>query len=229
VFLVAGGTRAAEAPVNLGTAASFAVLGGAGVTNTGTSVLNGNLGSCPTPALTGFPPGVVNGTIHANDAVACGAQSDLVIAYNDAAGRAPNTTFPGPTDLTGMTLAPGVYKAPSTLSLTGTVTLDGQGDPNSVFIFQVGTTLITAPNSRVALINGAQACNVFWQVGSSATLGVGSTFAGTILALTAITANTNAVINGRLLARNAAVTLDNNTITAPPARRRRRPPPLRSE
>ncbi len=209
-------TGAAEAPVGLGTAESFAVLAGAGVTNTGPTVISGNLGTCPTIAITGFPPGmVVNGTIHAADAEACQAQSDLTIAYNDAAGRAPTTTFAGATDLGGMTLTPGVYTTPTSFAITGTLTLDAQGDPNAVFIFQAGSTLITAPNSRVVLVNGAQACNVFWQVGSSAVLGVGSTFIGTILALTSITAGTNAEVQGRLLARNGAVTLDSNTVTRP--------------
>ncbi|MFN2504320.1 MAG: ice-binding family protein [Acidimicrobiales bacterium] len=206
-------TGAAEAPVGLGAADSFAVLAGTGVTNTGASIINGDLGTCPTPAITGFPPGVVNGAIHAGDAVCLQAQSDLTIAYNDAAGRVPTTTFPAPTDLGGLTLMPGVYKSPSSFAITGTLTLDAQGDPSAVFIFQAGSTLITSPNSQVALINGAQACNVFWQVGSSATLGVGSTFVGTILALTSITANTNARVTGRVLARNGAVTLDSNTIT----------------
>jgi hypothetical protein len=206
---------AAQAQVGLGTAGSFAVLAGAGVTNTGPSVITGDLGTCPTPAITGFPPGVVLGTQHAADAVACGAQSDLVTAYNDAAGRAPTTTFGGPTDLGGFTVVSGVYTTPTSFAITGTLTLDGQGDPNAVFIFQAGSTVITAPNSTVSLINGTQACNVFWQVGSSATIGVGSTFIGSVLALTSITANTNANIQGRLLARNGATTLDSNVITAP--------------
>ena len=201
--------------MNLGTTESFAVLAGAGVTNTGPSIVSGDLGTCPTPAITGFPPGtVINGTIHAADAVCLQAQSDLTIAYNDAAGRAPTTVYPGVQDLGGLTLTPGVYKA-TAFSITGQLTLDAQGDPNAVWIFQAGSTLITAPNSSVLLINGAQPCNVFWQVGSSATLGVGSTFVGTVLALTAITANTNATVEGRLMARNAAVTLDSNTVTRP--------------
>ena len=215
VFVAANVVSAAEAPVGLGTADSFAVLAGSTVTNTGPTVVNGNLGVSPGTAVTGFPPGLVNGTIHAADASASQAQSDLTIAYDDAAGRAPNTTFGGPTDLGGMTLPPGVYTSPTSFGITGTVTLDAQGDPSAVFIFQAGSTLITATNSHVALVNGAQACNVFWQVGSSATLQVGSTFVGTILALTSITANTNAVIEGRLLARNGATTLDSNTITTP--------------
>ena len=206
---------AVEAAVGLGTADSFGVLAGAGVTNTGDSIINGDLGTCPTPAITGFPPGVVNGTTHANDAVACGAQADLTIAYNDAAGRAPTTTYGGPTDLAGQTLVGGVYKSPSSFANAGTLTLDGQANPDTVFIFQAGSTVITSPNSHVTLVNGAQACNVFWQVGSSATLGVSSTFVGTVLALTSITANTDSVIAGRLLARNGAVTLDANVVTAP--------------
>ena len=214
-FMTVGVSEATSHPVGLGTAGSFAVLAGAGVTNTGPTVVNGDLGTCPTPAITGFPPGDVNGTIHAADAVACGAQDDLTIAYDDAAGRAPTTTYAGPTDLSGQTLVAGVYRTPTSFAITDTLTLDAQGDPAAVFIFQAGSTLGTAPNSTVMLVNGAQACNVFWQVGSSATLGVGSTFVGTILALTDITANTNAEVAGRLLARNGAVTLDSNVITAP--------------
>jgi hypothetical protein len=204
---------AAEAPVGLGTADAFAVLGGAGVTNTGPSLVSGELGTSPLIAVTGFPPGlVVNGTIHQADAVAAQAQADLTTAYNDAAGRAPTTTYLVPTDLGTLTLTSGVYKSPSSFGLTGTLTLDAQGNPNAVFIFQAGSTLITATNSHIDLIGGAQACNVFWQVGSSATLEVGSTFVGTVMAQAAITANTNAVIQGRLLARTESVTLDTNTV-----------------
>ena len=214
-FAVTNATSALEAPVGLGTTESFAVLAGSAVTNTGPTVIRGSLGACPTPAISGFPPGtVLDGTVHAADAVCLQAQSDLGIAYDDAAGRAPTTTYPGVQDLGGLTLTPGVYKA-TAFAITGTLTLDAQGDPNAVWIFQAGSTLITATDSRVVLVNGAQPCNVFWQVGSSATLGVGSTFVGTILALTSITANTNATVQGRLLARNGAVTLDSNTVTRP--------------
>ena len=201
---------AAEPPVNLGTTASFAVLAGSTVTNTGPTVINGNVGLYPGTSITGFPPGTVNGTVHKTDAVAQQAKSDLVVAYNDAASRGPGAAA---NELGGQTLVAGVYTGP-TLSLTGTVTLDANGDPNAVFIFQSGSTLITASGSRVSFINGAQPCNVFWQVGSSATLGTNSVFVGTILALTSITAKTGATVNGRLLARNGAVTLDNNRITS---------------
>ena len=208
-----GRAEAAEAPVGLGTADSFAVLAGTTVTNTGPSVITGDVGVSPGSAIVGFPPGIViGGTFHAADAVALQAQNDTTTAYNDAAGRA--TTAAAPADLAGLTLVGGVYTGP-TLGLTGTVTLDAQGDPNTVWIFQAASTLITSSSSVVNLINGAQACNVYWQIGSSATLGTNSTFVGTILALTSITANTDATIHGRLLARNGAVTLDDNTIIRP--------------
>lgn len=211
----------AQTPVDLGTATSFAVLAAAGITNTGSTTITGDIGTYPTTTETGFPPGIINGTNHAGDAVTQGARSDAIAAYGDAAGRTPFTTLLV-MDIGGLTITPGVYRASSSLGITGILTLDAEGDPNAVFIFQIGSTLITAPGSRVVLINGAQACNIFWQVGSSATLGVVSTtgpsvFQGTILANTSITANTRAVVNGRLLAgliaESGAVTLDTNTIT----------------
>lgn len=211
--LAVGVASAASPTVGLGTAASFSVLAGSGITNTGPSVINGNIGSFPTTSITGFPPGLVNGTNHAGDAVTQGAKTDLTTAYNDAAGRTPVTTVP--TELGGTTLVPGTYaSAAGTFGITGTVTLNGQGDPNAVFIFQTASTLITATGSGVSLIGSAQSCNVFWQVGSSATLGGSTSFKGTILALTSITLVTGATMDGRALARNGAVTLDTNTITA---------------
>jgi hypothetical protein len=206
---------AAVAPVGLGSATSFAVLAGTTVTNTGATTVSGDLGVSPGSAIVGFPPGTVtNGTQHAADAVAAQAQADLTTAYNDAAGRTPATVVP--TDLTGQTLVSGVYTTMAgTVGLTGTVTLDAQNDPNAVFIFQAASTLITAPNSTVQLINGAQACNVFWQVGSSATLGTSTTFVGNILALTSISLQATVTVSGRLLARNGAVTLITDTITRP--------------
>jgi hypothetical protein len=203
---------AAEAPVGLGTAASYSVLAGQTVTNTGPSKLSGDLGVSPGTAITGFPPGTVGGAKHAGDAQAAKAQSDLTIAYNDAAGRAKTASVAG--DLVGKTLTAGVYKSTGPLGLTGTVTLNGQGNPNAVFIFQIASTLITGSASHVSLLNGAQACNVFWQVGSSATLGTTSSFKGTIMALTSIAVQTGALVQGRALARNGAVSLDNDTFTA---------------
>jgi len=206
---------AATAPVGLGTAGSYAVLAGSTVTNTGPSVISGNLGVSPGTAVTGFPPGTVNsGTIHAADAAAGDAQADLTTAYNDAAGRVKSASIGGFIGA-GHTFAPGVYNATSSLDVGGSLTLDAQGDPNAVFIFQAGSTLGTDTGTTIRLTNGAQACNVFWQVGSSATLGTGSTFQGTILALTSITVQTGDTITGRALARNGAVTLDDDTIIVP--------------
>jgi hypothetical protein len=212
--LLGGSTvRAAHAPVGLGTADSFAVLAGSTVTNTGPSVVNGDLGVSPGSAVVGFPPGIVNGTVHAGDADAADAQADLTIAYDDAAGRAPTQDLTG-TDLGSLTLTDGTYSFSTSAQLTGTVTFDAEGDPDAVFIVQIGSTLTTASASSVSLVNGADACNVFWQVGSSATLGTDTDFQGNILALTSITLNTGATIeDGRALARNGAVTLDTNVIT----------------
>jgi hypothetical protein len=204
---------AAEAPVGLGTVGAYSVLGGQTVTNTGPTTMSRNLGVSPGSAITGFPPGTTGGATHAGDAPAAQAQSDLVTAYNDAAGRAPTAGVGA--DLVGQTLTAGVYNASGPLGLSGALTLDGQGDPNAVFIFQASSTLITASSSSVNVINGAQACNIYWQVGSSATLGTASTFRGTIMAMTSITVTTNTVVEGRALARTGSVTLDNNTFTTP--------------
>ena len=210
--LPAGTAVAAQSPVGLGTAESFAVLAGQTVTNTGPSTITGDLGVAPGTAVAGLL--AVTGTIHAGDLSAGRAQSDLTTAYNDAAGRTPPVSVAA--DLGGLTLAAGVYASASSLGLTGALTLDAQGDPNAVFVFQAGSTLTTASSSQVNLVNGAQACNVFWQVGSSATLGTASGFAGNILALTSISVNEGVTVQGRALARNGAVTLINDTITAAP-------------
>lgn len=213
-FLLFGTTAFAQVP--LGTSQSFAVLGGSTVTNTGPSVITGNLGVSPGSSVTGFPPGIVlSGSIHAADATAAQAQSDLTAAYNTAAGLPCGTDLTGQ-DLGGMTLTPGVYCFSSSAFLTGTLTLNMQGNPDALFVFQIGSTLVTASASSVALLNtGGVSCaaNLFWQVGSSATLGTGSSFAGNILALTSITLTTGAGLNGRALARNGAVTLDTNNVS----------------
>lgn len=206
------GGAGGPAAVALGTASGFTVLAGSTVTNTATpTAVTGDLGVWPGAAVTGFPPGTVSGTIHAGDATAQTAQTALTTAYNDAAGRTTGAiTVSG--DLTGLTLAPGLYKSTSSLAISGTVTLNALGDQNAVFVIQMATTLTTGPGSQVVLIGGAKASNIIWQVGSSATLGTNSVFKGTILALTSITVNTGARVDGRALARNGAVTLDNNVI-----------------
>jgi len=210
---LAGEARAAAVGVPLGTAARFAVLAGAGVTNTGPTTLGGDLGSYPTTTTTGTGTLTTTGVNHHGDAVTQGAKTDLTTGYNTAAGEGP--PHPVTADLAGQTLTAGVYRSGSSLGLTGAVTLDAGGNPNAAFVFQAGSTLTTGSASRVLLTNGAQACNVFWQVGSSATLGTGSTFRGSILALTDITVTTGVTIQGRVLARNGAVTLDTDTITTP--------------
>ena len=206
------------ATVPLATSGSYSVLAGTTVTNTGPSVLGESLGVHPGTAVEGFPPGIVSapGTIDAGGESSLIAQNDLAIAYDNAAGRTVEFTQTNP-DLVGQTLIPGVYaataKAP--LSLTGQLVLDGQNNASAVFIFQTDSTLITGSGSSIVLINGASECNVFWQVGSSATLGSGSVFVGNILALTSITVDSGVTVRGRALARNGAVTLINDTFVAP--------------
>jgi hypothetical protein len=213
-FALANSSDAAATAVGLGTAGSYSVLAGSTVTNTGPTVMNANLGLSPGSSVTGFPPGIVNGTQHVTDTGAAQAELDLVTAYNAAASEGP--TSPIVADLGGQELTPGVYNSASSIGLTGALTLNARGNPNAVFVFQADTsTLTTATASSVNLINGAQACNVFWQVGSSATLGTASSFSGTILALQSITVTTGVTIVGRVLARNGAVTLDSDTITSP--------------
>lgn len=214
-----GFTLPANATILLGSAGDFAVIAGSTVTNTGPTVINGgHVGVTPGSAITGFLPGIVMPpyTIHAADAVSLQAQIDLTTAYNAAAGLPPEIDLTGQ-DLGGLTLTPGVYSFPSSAQLTGTLTLNNLGNPDAEFVFQIGSTLTTASNSSVVTINnggGAGGCTVFWQVGSSATLGTGTAFEGHILALTSITMNTGAtILEGSALARNGAVTLDDNTIT----------------
>jgi hypothetical protein len=204
----------AQTAPSLGTAQGFAVLAGSAVTNTGPSTSTGSLGVSPGSAVSGFPPGVVvSGSIHSADAVALAAQNAVTTAYNSLASQPCTQDLTGQ-DLGGKTLTSGVYCFSSSAQLTGPLTLNAQGDANAVFIFKVGSALTTASAASVALINGGTLCNVFWQVGSSATLGTGTSFTGNILALTSITLNTGTTLTGRALARNGAVTMESNNVTA---------------
>lgn len=212
VLLPAQGARAATGvAVNLGSAAPFAVLGGTTVTNAGATVVNGDLGVSPGTAVT-ITADMVNGTIYAGGPVAAAAKADMATAYNTALAQSPDAPLVG--DLGGMTLTPGLYSFGAAATLGGTLTLNGGGDPNAVFIFQIGSTLTTAANSAVVLTGGAQACHVTWLIGSSATLGAATSFRGDVLADVSITAVAGTTVDGRLLANSGAVTLDTNTVTA---------------
>jgi len=203
----------------LGSACSFGILGGSTVTNSGTSTfVTGDIGVWPGTAITGFTSSNYSGTEHAGDAVARKAQGDLTTAYNYAAAQAGGAVLKA--DIGGETLPPGVYKTTSaqpSLGITGNLTLDGGGDPTAAWIFQIVSTLTTAANnSQVILTNGANDHNVFWQVGSSATLGTTTTFAGTIMAQASVSLDTGATLNGRALARTGSVTLLSNQVNVPP-------------
>ncbi len=214
VALSAVGSVQANATI-LGSAQSFAVMGGSTVTNTGPTLIDGDLGVWPGLAVTGFPPGnMSSGTMQAGNAVAQQAQSDMTTAYNALAGMAVSADLTGQ-DLGGMMLFPGVYFFSSSAQLTGRLHLNAQGNSDAIFVFQIASTLTTASDASVLLSGGADGCNVYWQVGSSATLGTDTQFTGNILALASITLNTGAdIVEGRALARNGAVTMDNNTISS---------------
>jgi len=216
-LLVAAATSAyAATAVGLGTADTFVVLSGTGgITNTGPTTLNGDIGNFPDPSGAYGGALTINGTDHAGDGVTQTAKLDLVTAFNNAAGQGP--TIPVSADLGGQTLVPGVYNQAATMNLSAPVplTLDAAGNPNAVWVFQAASDLIVGSGASVTLINGAQACNVFWVVTSSASIGTGANFIGTIMALTSITLDTGAIVQGRVLAQTGDVTMDTNTITRP--------------
>jgi Ice-binding-like len=218
IALLAGLLSQAKADITLGSAGNFSVLAGSTVTNTGPTMIDdGDVGVSPGSAITGFPPAILEPPYvqYTVGAVPLMAENDLTTAYTAAAALAPTQTLTGQ-DLGGQTLLPGVYFFASSAQLTGTLTLNDQGNPNAQFVFQIGSTLTTASDSSVVTINGGSTpgSDVFWQVGSSATLGTGTVFEGHILALASITLTTGAtILDGSALARNGAVTLDGNSIT----------------
>jgi len=213
VLNASAGAGATPVDIGLGTATTYAVLAHSTVTNTGPSVITGDVGLSPGTSATGLTAATIAGATEIATSAALGAQGDLTTAFNQAAGESSTGAITG--DLGGQTLTAGVYTSAVGVGLTGALTLDGQGNPDAVFIFQVGSTLTTASSSSVVLENGAQACHVFWQVGSSATLGTSSTLVGTVMAQASISLTTNASVEGRVLARTGAVTLDSNLIQVP--------------
>jgi hypothetical protein len=214
IVVLAGFLPQSHASINLGSAGSFAVVGGSTVTSTGNTVLNGNLGVAPGTAITGFGPGIVNGTTYAGGTVAQQAENDASAAYIALNNEAPIQDLTGQ-NLGGLTLLSGVRDFSSSAQLTGTLVLNAQGNSAAQFIFLIGSTLTTVRSSFIVLINGAQADNIIWVVGSSATLGTDTSFYGSILADQSITLDTGTSLAGSALALNGAVTLDDNAITVP--------------
>lgn len=203
---------AITAQAQLGSAGMFGVLGASAVTNTGNTVIDGDLGVYPGTSITGFPPGIVNGTIYDGNAVAMQAQADALNAYNFFAGLSSNENLSGQ-NLGGLELTPGVYSFNSSAQLTGTLEINWEGMSNQSVVFQIGSTLTTASASMVIGINMGQNDNIYWNVGSSATLGTTTSFEGTIIAVASDTLNTGASDNcGRVIALNGAVTMQDNFI-----------------
>jgi hypothetical protein len=202
-----------QAQVIMSGSSAFAVLCGSSVTNTGATNITGDLGLSPGTSVGGFPPGILVGTQHINDAIATQAKLDLTAAYNDAAGRTCTDMVTLSGNIGGLTLTPGLYKSTSSLAISsGDLTFDARGDANAVFIIQVASTLTTTSGRKVILAGGAQSSHIFWQVGSSATFGTTSAFKGTVMAMQSITFNTGATLDGRALARTGGVTMSGNTI-----------------
>jgi hypothetical protein len=202
-----------QTPIAMGASSSIAILAGTAVSNTGATVITGDLGLSPGSSVGGFPPGILNGTLHINDSIATQAKLDLTAAYNDAAGRTATDIVTLSGNIGGLTLTPGLYKSTSSIAISsGDLTFDAKGNANAIFIIQIASSLTTTSGRKIFLIGGASASNIYWQVGSSATFGTTSAFKGTILAMQSITFNTGATLNGRALARTGAVVMAGNTI-----------------
>jgi hypothetical protein len=202
-----------QAPVPLAGASDMAVLAGTSVTNTGATIITGDIGLSPGTSVGGFPPGILNGTLHINDAIASQAKTDIVTAYNDAAARTAVEIVTLSGNIGGLTLTPGLYKSTSSLAISsGDVTFDALGDANAVFVIQIASSFTTTSGRKVILAGGAQSSNIFWQVGSSATFGTTSEIKGTIIAMQSITFNTGAKLEGHALTRNGNITMAANTI-----------------
>lgn len=203
-----------QSTVSLGGTSGLAVLAGSAITSTGATVINGDLGLSPGTSVGGFPPGILNGTLHVNDVIANQAKLDLTAAYNDAAGRTCTDMVTLSGNIGGLTLTPGLYKSTSSLAISsGDLTFDAKGNANAVFIIQIASSLTTTSGRKVILSGGALASNIFWQVGSSATFGTTSVFKGNVMAMQSITFNTGATLDGRALARFGNVTMVGNTIS----------------
>ena len=202
-----------QAPVSMAGASNLAVLAGSSITNTGATNITGNMGLSPGSSVGGFPPGILVGTLHINDAIATQAKLDLTAAYNDAAGRTATDIVTLAGNIGGLTLTPGLYKSTSSLAISsGDVTFDAKGNSNAVFIIQIASAFTTTSGRKVFLTGGAQASNIFWQVGSSATFGTTSVLKGTFFVMQSISFNTGATLDGRALTRIGAVTMACNTI-----------------
>ena len=202
-----------QASVPLAGTATLAILAGSSISSTGATNITGDMGLSPGTSVGGFPPGILNGTLHVNNNIANQAKLDLTAAYNDAAGRTATDIVTLSGNLGGLTLTPGLYKSTSSLSISsGDLTFDAKGNANAVFIIQIASTLTTTSGRKVILSGGAQASNIFWQVGSSVTFGTTSVFKGTVMAMQSITFNTGATLDGRAMARTGAVVMAGNTI-----------------
>jgi len=205
-----------QASVPLAGVSNFTVIAGAAVTNTGGTVVNGDMGLSPGTSIGGFPPGILNGTLHINTGIANQAKLDLTTAFNDAAARTTTDMVTLSGNIGGLTLTPGLYKSTSSLAISsGDVTFDALGNANAVFIIQIASTFTTTPGRKVILAGGAQARNIYWQVASSASFGTTTVMKGTIMALESITFDTGATLEGRALARTGSVTMDANTMVLP--------------